>query len=190
MSQKDPRILELQRRVGTKDDGIWGSKSTEAAREHLRRLTPKVNPWPARDEASLLAFYGKAGDESQLAYIDVKGLGVRFGSISVDRIRAHKKCAASLLRIVRKLAALDKTRYLLERFEGVYNYRNMRGLNVISLHARGAAIDLHAAANGNSTPWPTVATMPIEAMEIFAEEGWLCAGAEWKRDAMHFQATR
>ena len=66
----------------------------------------------------------------------------------------------------------------------------MRGGSRISTHAWGIAIDLAPNWNGNLMPWPTVATMPLEIMEIFAREGWLSAGAFWGRDAMHFQATR
>jgi hypothetical protein len=32
--------------------------------------------------------------------------------------------------------------------------------------------------------------MPIEAMEAFAKQGWLSAGAFWSRDPMHFETTR
>jgi hypothetical protein len=32
--------------------------------------------------------------------------------------------------------------------------------------------------------------MPLEVMEMFAQEGWLSAGAFWGRDAMHSQATK
>jgi hypothetical protein len=57
------------------------------------------------------------------------------------------------------------------------------------MHAWMNAIDINAGRNGNKTSWPVNATMPIEVMECFAQEGWLSAGAFWGRDAMHFQAT-
>jgi hypothetical protein len=66
----------------------------------------------------------------------------------------------------------------------------MRGGTRPSTHARGIAIDLAPVWNGNATPWPAKATMPLAVMEQFAREGWLPAGAFWGRDAMHFQATR
>jgi hypothetical protein len=66
----------------------------------------------------------------------------------------------------------------------------MRGGRLPSLHARGAAIDLAADTNGNTTHWPTRADMPIEVLACFAREGWLSAGVFWSRDGMHNQATQ
>jgi hypothetical protein len=57
------------------------------------------------------------------------------------------------------------------------------------MRARGAAIDLDPDNNGNLQSWPHAASMPFEVMEIFAQEGWLAAGAFWGHDAMHAQAT-
>jgi hypothetical protein len=79
---------------------------------------------------------------------------------------------------------------VIRRYFGCYVNRPIRGGSTPSLHARGAAIDFDANRNRNAQHWPVSATMPIEVMECFAREGWLCAGAFWSRDAMHFQATR
>ena len=66
----------------------------------------------------------------------------------------------------------------------------MRGGTSWSLHAYGAAIDLAPGTNGLRTHWPTNATMPLDVMVCFAEQGWKPAGAFWSRDAMHMEATQ
>ena len=184
-----PQIEAIQRRIGTKPDRFWGAKSTAACQAHLRAMMPSPNPWPSQSQSALLAFYGRAGDESQLMNIDVTGLGLRFENKPVRSMRVHHKCADSLLRIIREIAA-SPFRYVLAEYAGTYNNRPMRNGTLPSLHARGAAIDFMPATNRNNQHWPTNANMPIEVMEMFAREGWLAAGAFWSRDAMHFQATR
>ncbi len=184
------QIKALQRHVRTPDDGIWGPKSTAAATSHLRRLMDaSASKWPACDQASLRAFYGQPGDESRLVNMPVpSGVVVKYEGKQVQTIRCHGKVAASLGRV---LAAVSKVRPdILLEYAGCYNNRSVRGGSTPSLHAYGAAIDLAPGGNGNSTHWPTGSTMTMEAMECFAREGWLAAGAFWGRDAMHFQATR
>jgi len=179
------QIIAMQRRVGTTPDGIWGPKSAAACQRHLRALMPSPHPWPRGDQASLRAFYGSPGDESQLVSIDVAGLGVMYDNRPVHTIRCHRKVAASLRRVLEKLP-----RGITAKYAGVYNNRPVRGGSTPSLHAYGAAIDLDPDNNGNMTPWPSKSLMPLDVMETFAREGWLPAGAFWGRDAMHFQATQ
>ena len=117
-----------------------------------------------------------------------------YGGKPVKKTRCHERVAPSLLDILSEIG----DRYGVNKsimaaasdYGGVFNNRPMRGGSTPSLHARGAAIDLSAGRNGNLVPWPVVADMPIEIMEVFARHGWLSAGASWGRDAMHFQATR
>jgi hypothetical protein len=112
----------------------------------------------------------------------------------VTGTRVHRKCAESLVRILTQIgdrfSALPGVMEEAEDYGGVFNNRLMRGGSLPSLHARGAAIDLDADDNGNHTPWPTSADMPIEIIEEFSREGWMSAAVWWGRDAMHFQATR
>ncbi len=170
-------------------DGDWGPKSRRACQEYLRSLMPSPNPWPEPAEASLTKFYGDAGDEDYLVRLPVSGLGVQYDGAAVAGIRCHKRVAHSLGKVIAVIAA-SPHRGVLAYYAGCYNFRPMRGSSRISTHARGIAIDLAPDWNGNSTPWPEKATMPLEVMEMFAREGWLSAGAFWGRDAMHFQATR
>jgi hypothetical protein len=183
------QIIAIQQRIGTTPDGFWGPASIKACQEHLRRLMPVPNPWPASNQPALQGRYGSPGDERQLVSIDVAGMGVQYDGKPVRSIRVHRECAESLRRVISTMAG-GPFRYVLAEFGGVFNNRNMRGGSSPSLHARGAAIDLMPGTNGLNTHWPTRATMPIEVMEIFAAEGWLAAGAFWSRDAMHFQATK
>ena len=182
-------IKNMQRRIGVTDDGFWGPKSIAACQAHLRKLMPAKHPWPKSDQANLTKFYGKPGDESQLATIGVEGLGILYDGKPVRAIRCHQKVAISLKRV---LTAISKGPHkaVLGEYAGCFNNRPMRGGSLPSLHARGAAVDLDPDHNGNGTSWPTRAIMPLEVMEEFAKEGWLAAGAFWSRDAMHMQATQ
>lgn len=186
-------IVALQKRIGATPDGFWGPLSIAAVQQHLRSLMPKVNPWPDASESSLRRFYGPPGTESNLLTIALPFPMYYEGKLC-KTTRVHRKCADSLRAILQEIGdRYSKMRGIIEEAEdygGCYNNRPMRGGTRPSLHAYGAAIDLDADDNGNKTPWPVVADMPIEIMEIFAKHGWTSAGAFWGRDAMHHQATR
>lgn len=184
----EQQIKDMQEKVGTEPDGFWGPKSIRACQNYLLSLMPAIHRWPKTDQASLTAFYGRPGDESKLVNLNVEGLGVKYEGSPVRTIRCHNKVAESLHRILTSLSQSHPL--ILTEYAGVYNNRPMRGGSLPSLHARGAAIDLWPDQNGNRDPWPTVAMMPLEVMEAFSKEGWLCAGAFWHRDSMHFQATQ
>lgn len=184
-----PQIITLQKRVGTTPDGFWGPKSIAACQRHLRSLMPADNPWPKSDQASLALFYGQPGDESKLVNLPVAHLPIYYDGERCKTIRCHHLVAMSLERVLEEIA-VGPFDYILAKYAGCYNFRNMRGGSLPSLHASGAAIDLDSDTNGNLMPWPVRATMPIEVMEAFAREGWVSAGAFWGRDAMHHQATR
>jgi hypothetical protein len=181
------QIIEMQERIGTTPDGFWGPKSVAACQRHLRAMMPTPNPWPKQTQSALQVFYGPVAQN--LTSLSVVGLGVEYDGAKVNTITVHRRCSASLLRIIEALSR-SPFAYVLKQYAGVFNNRPMRGGSLPSLHARAAAIDLMPATNGNRTHWPTRANMPIEVMEIFAREGWLAAGAFWSRDAMHFQATQ
>jgi len=185
---KTDQIKAIQERVGAVPDGFWGPRSIASCQSHLRKLMPPLNPWPGTSQGELTAFYGNAGDEFKLVNLDVSDLDVRYDGQKVKTVRCNGKVAESLKRV---LVSLSHTHpEIIRDYCGCFNDRPMRGGSTPSLHARGAAIDFCAGDNGNHDSWPVKATMPIEVMEAFAREGWLCAGAFWGRDAMHFQATR
>ncbi len=186
-------IIIMQRAIGVTPDGFWGPRSIAACKKHLRDLMPIVSPWPSPDVASLRAFYGEPGDEDNLTVIEFP-YPIYYGGKLVKTTRVHKKCAASLLRVLDDVERLMPFRPGIvdeaKNYGGCYNDRNKRGGTTKSLHAWGAAIDLDADDNSFRDAWPVKADMPLEIMECFAKEGWISAGAFWGYDAMHFQATR
>lgn len=193
-------IKAMQRRIGVADDGVWGPMSMAACRAHLRSLMPKVNPWPKDNEAALIDFYGRPGDERKLISFTFP-YPMFYGGKRVLTSRCHISVKDSLLRVLTSIGNMwgDKQGVMEEAqdYGGIYNFRNSRAGSFLSRHSWGIAIDLDADDNTMKAPWPTVADMPLEIMEEFAREGWLAAGAFWTHktvrhngyDAMHFQAT-
>ncbi len=183
------KIKVIQSKIGTVPDGAWGPKSDAACKAYLRSLMPSYNFWPQPDEVSMVRFYGKAGDESNLVNLPVGDLGIQYEGAPVKTIRCHVKVAGSLSRALSEIAS-GPTAWILKEYAGCFNHRAMRGGSRPSKHSWGVAIDLAPDSNALKTPWPTVANMPLEAMEAFAREGWIGLGWSENRDAMHFQATR
>lgn len=81
---------------------------------------------------------------------------------------------------------------------GSFNYRLMHGLNTLSMHSYGCALDLDPARNGLWDATPRFAEFP-EVVRAFRASG-LCWGADWdgdgssadqrRHDGMHLQATQ
>ena len=186
-------IQRMQTRLGVPADGFWGPVSQGALRTRLRNLMPAQNPWPRSDRASLEAFYGKPGDESNLVSI-TPPFQMLYDGKRITSLRCHKKVAGSLHRILSRIGHYYGGRPdILEEaqdYGGCFNFRNKRGGSSLSVHAWGAAIDLDADDNTFRDHWPMQADMPLEIIEEFAKEGWLSAAAFWGYDAMHFQATQ
>jgi hypothetical protein len=192
------QIKHMQRRISDAGfqlgeiDGFWGPKSQKACEAYIRSLMP-LGKWPRSSQSELQAFYGSPGDESQLVSITFP-YPMLYEGKKVASTRVHRKCADSLMQVLRKIglryAADSSVMDAAQDYGGIYNNRPMRGGSTPSLHARGAAIDLDADDNGNKVAWPTGADMPLEVIEEFAKEGWTSAAVFWGRDAMHFQATR
>lgn len=189
-------IMSMQRRIGfTGDDvdGFWGPESIKRCKAHLLKLMPSPHPWPKSDRASVEAFFGKPGDESQLVSFEFP-YPTFYGGKQVTKSRCHRKVRDSLLRVLSSIGELHGSdRGVMEEAEdygGIFNFRPKRGSSSLSLHSWGIAIDLDADDNTFRDSWPMRADMPLEIMEAFAREGWLSAGAFWGYDAMHFQATR
>lgn len=196
---KSEQIKELQRRIGAAVDGFWGPKSQARCREYLRSLMPSPAIAPTPDEKSLTSFLGPPGIRGgytppmSLVEVPFKMYLYQPDGIPVKHIGVHEKCSTSLVGVLSEFAAWsekERRNAGLDLFFGCYNPRRMRGGTLPSLHARAAALDFDASRNGNNTHWPTAASMPLKAMEVFASYGWLPAGAMWSRDAMHFQFTQ
>ena len=186
-------IKRMQTAVGVEPDGFWGPKSQAACRAHLLARMPNPNPWPRSDQASLRAFYGEPGDESNLVMIEFP-YEMKYDGKIVTKTRVHRKCAASLVRILtairHRMEAVPDIVPEATDYCGVFNFRPKRGGSTWSCHAWGAAIDLDADDNTFRDSWPIKADMPLEIIEEFAKEGWTSAAAFWGYDSMHFEATR
>jgi hypothetical protein len=183
------QIIAIQAKIGTTQDGQWGSKSDAACRAYLRGLMPDPSPWPDSSDAAMRAFYGEPGDEENLVKLSVLGTTVQYDGTPVMHVRCHKRVADSLGRVLHAIS-VSPQRDILKRYAGCYNFRTMRNSTRTSKHAWGAAIDIDPDVNGLHTHWPRMATMPFAVMEAFAREGWVGLGWSANRDAMHFQATR
>lgn len=196
-------IKDMQRRVGLTGsdvDGFWGPKSIARCQAHLKKMMPKGR-FPTQSEVSGgRSLFGPHGVPDGYTPPS-KSIRLPFAlhlygdpAKLVQNISAHEKCADSLLCVFQRLADVypskdeRKAAGILDYY-GLYNPRSMRGGSAWSMHSWMIAIDLDAARNGNLAHWPNKAVMPLSAMECFAAEGWLPAGAFWSRDAMHFQAT-
>lgn len=180
-------------KLGVTVDGFWGPISQGALRSYLRNLMPSPNPWPHADRASMEAFYGKPGDESNLITI-MPPYTMSYEGKAIKTIRCHKKVADSLLRVLHSIRTIierePSARDEAEDYGGCFNFRPKRGGTSLSIHSWGAAIDLDADDNTFRDHWPLQADMPLSIIEAFAREGWVSAAAFWGYDAMHFQATR
>lgn len=191
-------IIHTQKKVGTPADGFWGPKSIAACQKYLKSLMPSPHPFPVEGSREFIDFYGAAGQKSGYAPPTKKvalPFSVYYLNITVNFLWPHEKCANSLKRVFERLAEVYPTTESRQRsglltYNGLYNPRKKLGSrSSMSMHSWAVAIDINAGKNGNKTAWPVRATMPIEIMECFAQEGWLSAGAFWGRDAMHMQAT-
>jgi len=196
---KQSEIIRTQERVGVNGDGFWGPKSIAACQKHLRDMMPSPARFPAEGSSAFTALYGPHGVKGGYTPPGKKitlPFTIFYEGTAVKSLTAHEKCADSLLGVFKRLAetypdTASRQAAGILTYDGLYNPRLKRGSSTSwSMHAWMNAIDLNAGQNGNSTSWPVKATMPIEVMECFAQEGWLAAGAFWGRDAMHFQATR
>jgi hypothetical protein len=166
-----------------------------------------MNKWPLQNTKDLIAFYG-APDKNNDGRPDIAWEAANIVKIKppypmfwswngrpVQTISIHKKCAESLLRCLVRIAKIPESNrklYGLDQCGGGYNFRTMRGLNNLSMHAYGCAIDIAPLQNPLTKPWNKNSDMlPIEVVQIFNSEGWRWGGDFKSRpDCMHFQATR
>ena len=127
------------------------------------------------------------------------------GSIKITQIPIHKKCAEALLGalndIYRNAGKDQRTIKLwgMDVFSGSFNYRPMRGLQHLSMHAYGCALDLDAPRNAQHDRTPHFAELKEQVVKPFLIHGatW---GGDWNGnnssaderscDGMHFQWAR
>lgn len=74
----------------------------------------------------------------------------------------------------------------LKTFDGCFNIRKMRGLESMSLHSWGIAIDVNAAWNGlGVTP-----VLSAGFVKCFTDAGFDWGGLWSRKDGMHFQLSK
>lgn len=127
------------------------------------------------------------------------------GKTKITRIAVHKKCAPVfsewLTRVwnnaYRQQATID--RWGMSVFSGSFNYRPMRGLSALSMHAYGCAFDFDAPRNGLGNRNPNFAKYRDEIVTPFLKLGGVWGGDwdgdgssldEQRCDGMHFQFAR
>ncbi len=74
----------------------------------------------------------------------------------------------------------------LKTWDGCFNIRKMRGLQSMSLHSWGIAIDVNAFENGlNATP-----KLSSGFVKCFTDAGFDWGGTWTRKDGMHFQLSK
>lgn len=126
------------------------------------------------------------------------------GAIKITRISIHRECSASLARVLDRIwLASGKSQAIVDewgisKFSGSFAFRQMRGLETLSMHAFGCAVDFDQANNALHDTTPRFAKFP-QVLAAFKAEGWKWGGdwngngssADERRcDGMHWQATR
>jgi hypothetical protein len=122
---------------------------------------------------------------------------VVMGNIHIGSIPINKIAADSLTRVLARIADAcghDSAQIAAGHcncFSGSFALRNMRGLNTISMHAFGLAIDWDAGHNPLGAREESTFFKPNSLLvQAFKSEGWTWGG-DWRgrRDAMHVQAA-
>lgn len=163
---------------------------------------PARQQWPQQKDCN--QFYGnprgrdpsRASSAWEIASLTtiVAPFRMTYAGRPITRIRIHKKCGDSLLRVFNAVwIAAGREQKLVDAwgvsiYGGAYNYRLMRGGDALSMHSFGCAIDLDPSRNGFGDRTPHFATVP-EVLKAFADEDWTWGGGWSKPDGMHWQAA-
>jgi hypothetical protein len=155
------------------------------------------NNWPKQSEMD--AFYGNprgpvhpdqanvGWEKTNLTNI-IPPFYIYYEGRRVKYIRIHKKCAASLKRVLKAILLAAKGddkklhEWMIDQFSGSYVFRLKRNGNTLSCHAYGAAVDFAAATFPMGQ---TKKRFVPEVVQAFTDEGW----TNLSTDPMHFQAA-
>lgn len=197
-------VRQFQQQHGLTADGVVGEQTAaELDKPHVdlvaKAVPLKTGAWPHDDTASLLAFYGKPWENrGLLAQVSVPfTMTYRVSAaeiIPIPHISVHERCAASLGRVLGRIADVSRTKPAvltrIRNFSGSYNYRPVRGSSRLSCHAFGAALDFDAGRLPLGIKGITAHDMPDEVVDAFHAENWTW-GNEYtgRKDPMHFQAA-
>lgn len=98
------------------------------------------------------------------------------------RIYCNRDMVAPLTQAFKNLINRGKVSEL-KTWDGCFNIRKKRGLNSLSLHSWGIAIDVNAAWNAlNAQP-----TLSPEFVKCFTDAGFEWGGTWTRKDGMHFE---
>jgi hypothetical protein len=125
--------------------------------------------------------------------------------VPIRKFQVHRKCAEGFktwLDQVWANAGHDQSviaQWGMDVFSGSYEFRPMRGLSRLSMHAYGCAIDIDAPRNAFHSPTPHFATLREQVVMPFLALGGVWGG-DWngngssaderRADGMHFQFAR
>jgi D-alanyl-D-alanine carboxypeptidase len=159
------------------------------------------NNWPQQSQRD--SFYGNPRGRNGAASPSWESANLvrlpppfvmRFLGKPISGIRIHKKCSASLSRVLNAIwIASGKSQVIIDAwgmsdYAGAFNYRLTRGGSSLSSHSWGCAIDFDADRNGFGDSTPNFAKIP-EVLKAFADEEWTWGGRWSKPDGMHWQAA-
>ena len=126
--------------------------------------------------------YGDPNLENNMTLWDVPN-HLEIGVIP-KRIYCNKDLVAPLSQAFTNLISSGRVSEL-KTWDGCFNKRKKRGLNSMSLHSWGIAVDVNAAWNGlNATP-----TLSKEFVKCFTDAGFDWGGTWTRKDGMHFQLS-
>jgi len=127
-----------------------------------------------------LAKYGQPELEKFMVVWDIPS-HLEVGVIP-KKLYCNKDIIKPLEQAIQNLIARNKVSEL-KTFDGCFNIRKKRGLNSMSLHSWGIAIDVNAAWNAlNAQP-----TLSPEFVKCFTDAGFDWGGTWFRKDGMHFQ---
>lgn len=130
--------------------------------------------------AQALRKYGDPELESSMTVWDVP-TNLEIGVIP-KRIYCNRDMVAPLSQAFTNLILTGKVAEL-KTWDGCFNKRKKRGLNSMSLHSWGLAVDVNAAWNQlHMTP-----TLTPEFVKCFTDAGFDWGGTWTRKDGMHFQ---
>lgn len=118
---------------------------------------------------------------------------MHMGKIKITQIPVHYKCADALMAWLNKVwENADKNPdhihlWGMDVFSGSFNYRPMRGINQLSMHAFGCAFDFDAPRNALGSHNPHLGLFHKEVVQPFLDLGGTWGGTWSRPDGMHFQ---
>jgi hypothetical protein len=107
---------------------------------------------------------------------------IRYGAVIPKSIYCNRDMIQPL---TRAFSLLITTGYIdeLKTWDGCFNIRKMRGLDTMSLHSWGIAVDVNAATN----PLGAEPTLSPGFVKCWTDAGFDWGGTWKRKDGMHFQ---